>query len=56
MPKTQPFKNLLQQMAPERRAKIEAAVQQALLNPAMQQQNSPTTEDINHINASNLEK
>jgi hypothetical protein len=40
MPKRKPFKRLLEQMAPERRAKIEAAVQQALLNPTMQQQNS----------------
>jgi hypothetical protein len=39
MPKTKPFKRLLEQMAPSRRAKIEAAVQQALLNPTMQQQN-----------------
>ncbi|RUT02263.1 hypothetical protein DSM106972_063380 [Dulcicalothrix desertica PCC 7102] len=39
MPKTKPFKRLLEQMAPQRRTKIEAAVQQALLNPTMQQQN-----------------
>lgn len=38
-------KNLLLQMA---RAKIEAAIQQALLNPTVQQQNSPAyTEEIN---------
>ncbi|RUT02258.1 hypothetical protein DSM106972_063330 [Dulcicalothrix desertica PCC 7102] len=39
MPKTKPFKRQLEKMAPGRRTKIEAAVQQALLNPTMQQQN-----------------
>lgn len=52
MPKTKPFKNLLRQMTAERRAKIEAAVQQALLNPTVQQNSQTSTEYINHIDAS----
>lgn len=67
MPRTKPFKNLLQAMAPERRARIEAAVKLELLYLALlERKNSlgytdeefdwPEFENLDDISVSALSK
>ena len=58
MPKTKPFKNLLQQMTPERRAKIETQVQLELLHLALVERKKSlgyTDEDIDLSEWENLD-
>ncbi|MBF2063625.1 MAG: hypothetical protein IGS39_04220 [Calothrix sp. C42_A2020_038] len=58
MPRTKPFKNLLEQMAPERRVKIETQVQLALLHLAFverQKSSGYTDEDIDISELQNMD-
>ncbi|MBW4505033.1 MAG: transcriptional regulator [Scytonematopsis contorta HA4267-MV1] len=58
MPKTKPFKNLLQQMTPEKRAKIETQVQLELLHLALVERKKSlgyTDEDIDLSEWENLD-
>lgn len=58
MPRTKPFKNLLQQMAPESRAKVETQVQLALLHLALverQKSSGYTGEDFNFSELQNID-